>query len=617
MSTTELQAGAARPEVVTREVPKRRPAWIEVATSTDHKQIGATFIATAFAFLVLAVTELVLMKIQLIVPDATIIEYTIFDQLLSAYGATAIVLFALPLAIGFATYVVPLQIGARSAALPRVTALAWWLYLAGGLTIYATFLYSPSGAGQIPFPPLSDDVYSAGSGVDAWLVGVSLAVTGLVLAALNLAVTVSRMRAPGLAWKRTPLFTWASTVLSYMLLVAGPVLIAALAMLFFDRNFDGVFFDPDENGAPILFQHLAYFFFTAAYLGIVVFAAGVISEIVANFARKPIFSHFAIAGSMVAIAAIGIFAWMQNMYSADLAIGFDYFAMIVAISLLVPFGLLFFNWIATLWKGSLEMRAPLLFALGAISMMSFGLAGELGYSVIPVGWQLNDTAAAWQDTHYALIGGSVMGGFAALYYWFPKMTGRRMSEGLGRLSFWKIFISSQLLLMPMFFAGLAGQPSDISEYADGSGLFGWNLVSAIGAIGLAAGVILTLANAARSVHSGTVAGPDPWGGSTLEWFALSPPAPHNFDAVPDVRSEEPMADIRRAVKERDFDVPAPPAPRPEPEPEAVAEPEPQPEPEPVAEPEAAPAMEAESESAPADPETDEADDGDGGGAPVA
>ena len=557
MSTPELQVAKPRPEVITREVPRKRPAWIEIATSTDHKQVGVLYIATALVFLVLAVTELVLMRLQLIVPDNTMIDYTIFDQLLSAYGATAIVLFALPLAFGIATYVVPLQIGARSAALPRLGALSWWLYLAGGVTVYATFLYTPADAGTFAFPPLSEEAFSVSNGVNAWIVGLALAVAGLICAAINLVVTVARLRAPGMAFRRLPLFSWSATVISCLMLVAGPVLIAALTMLFYDRNFDGVFFAAGERGAPILFQHLSWIFYTSAYLTIVIFAVGVLAEIVPTFSRKPIFSHRAVAGSLVAVAGIGFFAWMQNMYTADLRIGFDYFAMLFALALLVPLGVIFFNLVATLWGGSLNIRAPMLFALGAISAMSFGLAAELGYSVVPIGWLLNNTATAWQDTHYALVGGSVFGGFAALYHWFPKITGRMMSEGLARLSFWTLFISLQLMLMPMFFAGMEGQPVDISEYVEGAGLDGWNLVSSIGSLGVAAGILMTLVNAVRSVHRGTRVGPDPWGGTTLEWFALSPPPPHNFDAVPDVRSAEPLEDIRRAVRARDFDREAP------------------------------------------------------------
>jgi heme/copper-type cytochrome/quinol oxidase subunit 1 len=541
---------AARPEVVTHEVPQRRAGWIELATATNHKQVGLLYIAAALSFAVLALTELVLMRIQLIVPDNTMITYSDFDRLLSAYGTTAVVLFALPLAIGIATYVVPLQIGARGVAFPRLAALSFWLYVAGGIVLYGSFLYSPSEAGTIPIPPLSEATFAPNSGTDAWIAGVALAVVGLILAAINLLVTLWRMRAPGLAWRRLPTFSWATTVNCVLILVAGPVLIAALVMLFYDRHYSGVFFDAAEGGSPVFFQHLSWIFFTSAYLAVVVFAAGVISEILPVFARRPAFSHHAVAGAIGAIAAIGFFAWMQNMYSAEIGRGFLYFSMAAALLLAIPIGVLLFNWIATLWGGSLRLRAPLLFALGAISAMSAGLAGELANSVIPVGWQLDDTMSAWQDTHMALAGGALFGGFAALYYWFPKMTGRTMGEGMARISFWTMLIGLYVTCIPLFFAGLAGQPVDVSEYFDGTGLFGWNLVATIGSFVLAIGILLTLVNAVVSARTGAGAGHDPWGGSTLEWFALSPPPEHNFDLIPDVRSAAPLLDIREAIRRR-------------------------------------------------------------------
>ena len=561
MTPPELTVAPAHPEVVTRGRPVRRREWIERMSATDHKDVGVLFIVTACVALVLALTLLVLMRVQLIVPENTMIDPDVFDQLMSAYGATAIVFFALPLAIGIATYVVPVQIGARGVAFPRLGATSYWLYVFGAITLFASFMYEPSEAGTQALPPLSDDQYLPTNGVDAWIVGVGLATLGLVLASINLITTVRNHRAPGMAWRRMPVFSFASTVISYMLLVAGPILLAALIMLFFDRRFDGIFFESGVGGGPILYQHLTWIFLTAAYASIVVFAAGVISEIVPVFSGKPLFSH---RGTLVAIAAIGVLgplAWMQNMYTADMARGFMYFAMLWALALAVPIGILFFNWIATLWQGALRLRAPMVFALGAISMMSFGLAGEFGNSVVPVGWQLANTMAAWQDTHYALIGGAVFGGFAALYYWFPKLTGRTMGESMGLASFGALLLGLNLMCLPMFFAGLEGQPVDIYEYYSGTGLSGYNLVASIGSFVLAIGVLLTLINAVVSIRSGARAGHDPWGASTLEWFALSPPPPHNFDLVPDVRSAEPLRDIREAVR-RQNEAFAPPPPLP-------------------------------------------------------
>jgi len=550
MSAPPPTVAPARPEIVTDAMPRRRPAWIENATSGDHKVVGLMFIATSLTFLVLALTEFVLMRVQLIVPESTIIDPIIFDRLLSTYGATAAVFFGIPFGLGLACYVAPLQVGARGLAFPRLASFAYWLYLFGGIALYASYLYNPPDAGVNPLPPLSDDVFSPFAGTDAWIVGVGLALLGFVLLAINLIVTIRNHRAPGMVWRRVPLFTWSAVVTSYVVVFTGAVMLAALAMLLIDRNYEGVFYDAGEGGSPILWQHLSWMFFNGAYVAMLLPGFGAISEIVATLSRKPQFAHRAMAGSFVAIGALGVLAWMQNMFTAPIPLGWSIVGMAMALALVVPFGLVFFNWIATLWGGALHLRAPLLFALGAISTTAIGLAGEVAHSVIPVAWQTSGTVATSMDTHYALIGGSVFGGFAALYYWYPKMTGRVMGEGMAKISFWLLLIGVHLTFAPMFFAALEGQVVDLGEYYEGTGLDGYNLVSTIGSFVLAAGVLTTLINAVYSVRHGIRAGHDPWAADTLEWFTLSPPPPHNFDAIPDVRSSEPLRDIRDGVRRR-------------------------------------------------------------------
>jgi cytochrome c oxidase subunit I len=560
MSTTPRAVAPARPEIVSEDFPRRRPAWIQRATDADHKTVGLMYIATALSFLVFAVVELFLMRMQLIVPQNDLIDPTIFDELLSAYGATAVVLFGIPFSLVMISYVVPLQVGARGVAFPRLGATSFFLYLFGGVTLYASFLYRPPTAGVNPLPPLSDDVFSQTAGTDAWIVGVGLAVLGFVLMAINIAATLHNHRAPGMAWRRVPLFSWSAAVTSYVLLFIGPVMLAALGMLLIDRNFDGVFYDAGEGGSPILWQHLSWIFFTGAYMVMLLPWCGAISEILPVFARKPAFAQRPVAGAFIAIAVLGVLAWMQNMFTAPIPIGFEIAGMAAALALTVPFGLLFFNWIATLWGGILHLRAPLLFALGAISTIAIGLTGELAQSIVPVAWQLSGTTAATMDTHYALIGGSIFGGFAALHYWFPKLSGRTMGEGAARASFWLLLVGVHLTFAPMFFSALLGQPVDVYSYYEGTDLAGYNLVSSLGSLVLAAGIVITLVNAARSFHHGVPAGHDPWGGTTLEWFALSPPPPHNFDAVPDVRGPEPLRDIRDSIQRRTESWWAPPPP---------------------------------------------------------
>ena len=539
----------ARPEVVSRQgVPAPRPAWIERTTSGDHKQVSLLYIGTALSFLALAAVEFMLIRLQLIVPENTMINPEIFDQLISVAPVSLVVLGLIPLALGLIGFIVPLQIGSRGVALPRLNQFSYWLYLAGAVTLYASFLYQAPDTGTTALPPLSDTVFSPTNGADAWIVGTALAISGFVCFAINLVATLTRMRAPGVAWRRLPLFSWAATVIGYLLLVLGPVMIAALVMLEIDRRFDGVFFDPGDGGAPLLYEHFSNLFFTGTYLIVVLAAAGAISEILPTFARKPIFSHRAVATSFVAIGSIGPLAWMQSMYEAPLAEGLTIIAMGFALALAVPIGVLVFTWIATIWEGALELRAPSLYALVAISTMVFGLAGELAYSVIPVGWALDNTTASQADTLYVLVGAGVIGGFAALHYWFPKLCGRLLGEGIGKAALGLMLVGIHLYAIPMIFAGLDSQAVNVFEYFDDSGLDGYNLVASFGAFILALGILLELGNAAYSWNNGLSArGHDPWAGSTLEWYALSPPPPHNFDAVPDVRSSEPLRDIREAV----------------------------------------------------------------------
>lgn len=542
-------ATEARPEVVTRTgTGTSRPAWIERATSADHKSVALLYLGGALSFLVVALVQFALMRIQLTVPDSTTIKPEIFARMLSASGVTFTVFFCVPLVLAIAGYIVPLQIGARSVAFPRLNLLSAWLYIAGAVVLYTSFAYTPGEGGVLGLAPLSDTVFNPGRGMDNWIMGVGLATAGFVLFAVNLIVTVRNMRAPGMAWRRLPLFSWAATVIAYLLVFVGPVMLAALTMLTIDRHFGGVFFDAGEGGAPLLYAHLAYIFMTGIYAIVVLFAAGVISEIVPTMARKPIFSHRAVVASLIAIGVLAPLAWMQNMYSAPIPEGWQYMAMAAALALVIPIGTLFFVWIATLWRGTIRINAPLLYAAGAISVMAFGLAGELSYSVIPVGWQLANTTASQGDTLYVLAGGAVFGGFAALHYWMPKVTGRALGEGLAKAALGLMLAGINIYALAMFFAGLEGQAVDVFEYPAGEGLSALNAIGSIGAFVFVAGALLALGNVAHGYRHGRRVGHDPWGGSTLEWFALSPPPPHNFDAVPDVRSSEPLLDIRDAVR---------------------------------------------------------------------
>jgi heme/copper-type cytochrome/quinol oxidase subunit 1 len=552
-----------RPELVTEGTPPTRPRWLEMAMSSDHKDVGRIYIGAALSFLVLGIVGFLLIRLQLAVPENDLIDPVTFNRLLSVDSATLIVLFALPFVFGLFTYVVPLQIGARSLAFPRLASFSAWLYIFGGALLYVSFVYTPPETGFNNWPPLSDVVFTSNNGPDVWIAAVGLTVLGLVLQSINLAVTVAKLRAPGLAWRRLPTFSFSAAVSSWTMIVAGSAMLAALVMLEMDRHFGGVFFDPGASGAPIYYQHLNWIFFTGCYLVFLLPAFGAISEILPVFSGKPLLSRGALMGSLAAIMPLGLLAWMQNMYSASIPIGWLYGAMLMSLLLVIPIGGIFVNWIGTLAGGVLRMRAPLVFALAAISTLSFGLVLELIQSVIPVGWELADTTASTAASGYVLVGGPVLGGLAALHYWFPKMTARTMGEGLAKPSAALIMIGAHLTFIPLFLAGLEGQQVDIFKFFEASdainaeSLNAYNLIATIGAFVLALGIVLSVANAYVSVRNGTRAGHDPWGGETLEWFATSPPPPHNFDVVPDVRSDEPLRDIREAVRRHDASRAAP------------------------------------------------------------
>ncbi len=541
-----------RPEIAVDGFPRgRRAGWTQLVTSADHKNIAKILMVGSGGFLFIAALELLLMRLQLAIPENTFMEPYTFNRVLSLYGATSIFFFALPLIMGLFLYVAPLQVGARGTALPRLSQIGGALWVAGAVVLYAGFLWTPSEAGVNPLPPLSELAFLSNNGVDAWITACGFATLGFVLIAVDLSTTLRVDRAPGMAWRRAPIFAWTAAVGSWLMLVIGPVLLAAFTMLMIDRNYGGTFFTDGGGGAPLLWQHFTWIFYSGAYMLVLIFAFAAVAEIFSAFSGNPIFNRGAIMGSIAAIAVIGTLAYMQNMYTAPIGIGWKYFGMLMALLLIVPVGLIFFNLIATLNGGALRMRAPVLYAVGALVAISLGLAAELQQSLVGAAWYLKNTTDSTAATHFALIGGAVFGGFAALHYWFPKITGRTMGEQLGRLSFWALSLGTLLAFVPMALAGWEeGQVADAYKFFNHTGVNFYNLLASIGVLILFVGVVLVLINAVASIKGGARAGHDPWAGDTLEWFTLSPPPPHNFDVQPDVRSDRPMRDIRTAIARR-------------------------------------------------------------------
>ncbi len=543
----ELNAARERPEILMHGLRERPRGWLEWLTTTDHKKIGIMYLFATFIFFILGGVEALLIRAQLAVPDGTLVSPETYNGLVSMHGTTMIFLFIVPVWAGFANYMVPLMIGARDMAFPRLNALSFWLLAFGGIAFYMSIFFEPPQAGWTSYAPLSDDAYLPSGGVDAWIFLIHLTGLSSLVGAINFIATIQNMRAKGMGWGRMPLFVWSILTYSYLLVAALPAVAAAVTMLLTDRHFGTDFFDPTGGGDPVLWQHLFWFFGHPEVYIMVLPAFGIISEILPVFARKPIFGYKAIASATVAIAFLGLLVWAHHMFTSPSSNVVLVFFMLSSFLIAVPTGIKIFNWIATLWRGSIMMKTPLYFAAALPALFVIGGISGVMLAVFPVDWQLHDSYYVVAHIHYVLFGGATFGIFAALYYWFPKMSGRLMSEALGKLSFWVMFVGFNLTFLIQHSAGLSGMPRRIYDYPESAGWWGYNLVSTIGSFMLGIGVLITVVNVIRSIKHGQKAGNDPWKGNTLEWFVQSPPPENNFDTIPRVRSVEPMKDIRREV----------------------------------------------------------------------
>ena len=523
--------GRGRPELVVRGVRPRTTGWLSWIGTVDHKRIGIMYMVASLVFFCMGGVEALIMRTQLAKANNTVVSPHIYDGLLTMHGTTMVFLFAMPIIAAFANYLIPLMIGARDMAFPRLNALSFWLFLAGGIVLYTSIFFEPPTAGWTMYAPLSDDAFLQNNGADAWILMVHLTGLSTMLGAINLIATIHNMRAPGMSWRRMPLFTWAILVFSYLVVIALPSIAAAATMLLCDRHFGTSFFETAGGGDPLLWQHLFWFF----------------SEIIPVFARKPIFGYTAIATSTVAIAFLGSLVWAHHMFATPTSTPVLGFFMLSSYAIAVPTGIKIFNWIATLWGGSLRFTTAMCFAVALPAVFVFGGITGILLAMFPVDWYLTDTYFVVAHFHYTLFGGAVFGYLAGLYYWFPKMTGRFMSEKLGKVSFWLILIGFNVTFLVQHTLGLEGMVRRIDRYAPNQGWDSWNLISTIGSYILAIGLLITIVNVVHSARHGKRAGNDPWQANTLEWFTSSPPPENNFDVIPRVRSVNPMQDIRREV----------------------------------------------------------------------
>jgi cytochrome c oxidase subunit I len=538
------------PQVTAHEVttPRTSKRWVDWVLTTDHKKIGIMYLVLTFVFFCMGGVEALMMRLQLSVPNNTLLTSEHYNELLTLHGTTMIFLFVVPVMAGFGNYFLPLMIGARDMAFPRLNALSFWLLLLGGIVFYITLFFHPPDAGWWSYPPLSESLYSPSGGQDAWIFLIHITGISSLLGAINFYVTIVNMRAPGMTWGRLPLFVWGLLVYALLLIIALPVVAAAVTMLLTDRHFGTHFFDPTAHGSPILWQHLFWFFGHPEVYIMILPGFGIISEVIPVFSRKPIFGYKAIAASTAVIAFLATLVWAHHMFASPVPIVVLGFFMLSSFLIGIPTGVKIFNWIATLWRGSIVMTTALWFAIGFIAIFTIGGITGIFLAVFPVDWQLNDTYFVVAHFHYVLMGGSVFTVFSGIYYWYPKMTGRMLDERAGKWSFWVMFIGFNMTFFVQHALGLSGMPRRIYTYQPGLGWSTYNLISTIGSFILGVGVLITILNVARSLKHGKIAGPDPWKGNTLEWFTTSPPPVNNFDEIPRVRSVEPMRDIRRQIE---------------------------------------------------------------------
>jgi cytochrome c oxidase subunit 1 len=536
-----------RPEVVVHAIKDRPTGWTSWLTTTDHKKIGVMYLYATFVFFMLGGVEALLMRLQLSGSDQNILGPRIYNELVTMHGSTMIFLFVVPVLAGFGNYMVPLMIGARDMAFPRLNALSFWLFLFGGIAFYMSIFFTPPSAGWTMYAPLSDNAYLQDGGTDAWIFMIHLTGISSIVGAINFVATIHNMRAKGMGWGRMPIFCWTILVYSYLLILALPAIAAAVTMLLTDRHFGTSFFDPTGGGNPLLWQHLFWFFGHPEVYIMVLPAFGMISEILPVFARKPIFGYKAIVASTAAIAFLGMLVWAHHMFATPTSTVVLAFFMLSSFAIAVPTGIKIFNWLATLWRGTIVMKTPLYFACGFLATFVIGGISGVILAIFPVDWQLTDTYFVVAHLHYVLFGGSVFAIFGGLYYWFPKMSGRMLSETLGKLSFWLMFLGFNLTFLVQHSLGLSGMARRIYRYELHPEWGTMNLISTIGSWILGIGVLVTMANVIVSVKKGRKAGNDPWQANTLEWFTQSPPPENNFDVVPRVRSVEPMKDVRREV----------------------------------------------------------------------
>ena len=538
-----------QPAITTSPLVDRLHGW---TTTVDHKRLGMLYIGYALLFLSIGGIEAAAMRIQLIRPHYNFVSPQVFNRLFTMHGTTMIFFVAMPLVFGFANYLVPLMIGARDMAFPRLNAFSFWLTAFGGILLYFSLLGANglAGAGNAPdvgwfaYAPLTSRTFSPGHSTDYWTVSLLVSGFGSIGTAVNIITTIVCMRCSGMTLGRMPLFVWLNLIMAGMVILAVSPLSAAQIMLLVDRYLGGHFFDTQAGGSAVVWMHFFWIFGHPEVYVLVLPAFGAASEIIPVFSRKPIFGYAVMVAATVCIAFIGMSVWAHHMFTVGMASSANTFFVLSTMAIAVPTGIKIFNWLATMWGGKIDFKAPMLFCVAFL--FQFLVAGLTGIMLgaAPFDWQLGNSYFVVAHFHYVIVGGILFTIFGAFYYWFPKMTGRMYSERLARIHFWLFVIGFHLTFDFMHIPGLLGMPRRMYTYEPGRGWDVWNLIVTIGVFFQAAAVLVFVLNLVTSWLSGEEAANDPWDAWTLEWLTSSPPPVYNFADVPTVRSRRPLWDLK-------------------------------------------------------------------------
>jgi cytochrome c oxidase subunit 1 len=522
-----------------------RPGLWGWLCSVDHKSIGKRYIITAFAFLVLGGLLAAAMRLQLARPEAGLVGPDLYNQLFTMHGSTMMFLFAVPMMEAVAVYLLPLMVGTRIIAFPRLNAFSYWVYLFGGLMIWVAFALNVGpDAGWFAYTPLAGPEYGAGKRADIWAQTITFTELSALAVAIEIIVTTFKLRAPGMSLDRIPLFVWAMLVTAFMIVFAMPAVMLASSFLISDRLIATHFFNPAEGGDSLLWQHLFWFFGHPEVYIIFLPALGMISSIIEAFARRPVFGYVGMVCAQIATGFLGFGLWVHHMFATGLPRLGNSFFTAASIAIALPTGLQIFCWIATLWDGRIRWRVPLLFVVGFFFVFVIGGLSGVMIASVPFDLQVHDSYFIVAHFHYVLIGGAVFPLMGAFYFWFPKITGRLLHEGAGRWNFWLLFVGFNVAFFPMHLLGLRGMPRRVYTYPEGLGWDALNLLSTTGALLVAASFLLFILNVLYALRAGERAGPDPWDASTLEWATSSPPPAYNFLHLPVVSGPTPLWEHR-------------------------------------------------------------------------